>query len=134
MNDKNSENLLILHEEAFPLTDEEFENIQTKLYDLSDELYNYVLENNYEIEQWNEYSETFGTQAFLTVFSCENVEINIELWERLVKERNVALLADCLKRDVNVIYSIIEACAEQNENHDGCDCDDENCTCHHHDA
>ena len=119
--------LLILHEEAFSMTDEEFSNVQSKLYELSDELYNYVSSSGDSVEDWNEYSETFGKQSFLTVFSCENVEINLVLWEKLVKERKVKELADKLNRDVNEIYSILVAYMSDDE--DDCDC--ENCKDEH---
>ncbi len=139
------ERLLILHENAFELTNEQFESLQSEIYALSDELYNYVNESKVDVEKWNEYSELFAKNSFLTVFSCENVEVNIELWRKLVKEKNVALLSDTLNRDVNEIYSILIAyqddefdeCDDENcdcheHHHNNHECDDENCDCHHH--
>ena len=101
--------LFILHDDVVEYTDEQLEKLETELYDLSDEVYNYVTETGKFIEEWNAYSDLFETEEFLTVFSCENVEINIERFRELCKNKNVKTLSETLIKNVSEIYSILTA-------------------------
>ena len=103
------DDLFILHDDVVDYTDEQLLDIETELYNLSDELYNYVIETGKFIEEWNAYSDLFDTEEFETVFSCENVEINIERFRELCNNKNVKTLAETLVKNVSEIYSILTA-------------------------
>jgi hypothetical protein len=101
--------LFILHDDVVEYSEQELEKIETELYDLSDEVYNYVTETGKFVEEWNTYSDLFETEEFMTVFSCENVEINIDRFRELCKNKNVKTLAETLVKNVSEIYSILTA-------------------------